>query len=187
MNSPVVEQVERADEIPVVFHVLIKMGVAERIDRFWPTHGNWKRLSYGQLAVLFITYMIHSLSHRQDGPRRDRRISAGGSVRASVREETEAGGGGGSGNHNGDNLLRTWHPTTRPETLDFSTEHGQWLGLKGVRAVAGRAEDEQGTVDCPEAADIGQRRCQRLSVLVIRRTVRHQQGRRNQHCGADQL
>ena len=46
-----------------------------------------------------------------------------------------------------DYLLRTWHPTTRPETLDFSTEHGHWLGLKVVRVVAGRAEDEQGTVE----------------------------------------
>jgi SEC-C motif-containing protein len=31
--------------------------------------------------------------------------------------------------------------------LDFSTDRGQWLGLKVVRAVAGRAEDEQGTVE----------------------------------------
>ena len=46
-----------------------------------------------------------------------------------------------------DYLLRTWHPATRPEGLDFSTESGQWLGLKVVRAVAGRAEDEQGTVE----------------------------------------
>jgi hypothetical protein len=31
MSSPVAEQSERVDEIPVVFHVVIKMGVAERI------------------------------------------------------------------------------------------------------------------------------------------------------------
>ena len=35
----------------------------------------------------------------------------------------------------------------RPEGLDFSTESGQWLGLKVVCAVAGQAEDEQGTVE----------------------------------------
>jgi SEC-C motif-containing protein len=46
-----------------------------------------------------------------------------------------------------DYLLRTWHSTTRPEGLDFSTESGQWLGLKVVRVTAGRAEDEQGTVE----------------------------------------
>jgi hypothetical protein len=30
--------------------------VAELIDRIWPAHGNWKGLSYGQLAVLFIRH-----------------------------------------------------------------------------------------------------------------------------------
>lgn len=67
MSELVAEQIERVDEIPVVFHILIKIGIAERIDRFWPAHGNWKGLSYGQLAVLFITYMIHSLNHRLSG------------------------------------------------------------------------------------------------------------------------
>jgi len=46
-----------------------------------------------------------------------------------------------------DYLLRTWHPTTRPETLDFSTDRSHWLGLQVVRVVAGRADDEQGTVE----------------------------------------
>ncbi len=46
-----------------------------------------------------------------------------------------------------DYLLRTWHPTTRPEALDFSSDRSQWLGLKVVRVVAGRAEDEHGTVE----------------------------------------
>jgi len=31
--------------------------------------------------------------------------------------------------------------------LDFSSTRSQWLGLKVVRVVAGRAEDEQGTVE----------------------------------------
>ena len=39
----------------------------ERIDRFWPTHGNWQGLSYGQLAVLFMIYVIHSMNHRLSG------------------------------------------------------------------------------------------------------------------------
>ena len=46
-----------------------------------------------------------------------------------------------------DYLLRTWHPTTRPETLDFSNDRSQWLGVKVVRVVAGRADDEHGTVE----------------------------------------
>lgn len=67
MSELVAEQLERVDEIPVVFQILVKMGIAERIDRFWPAHGNWKGLSYGQLAVLFVTYIIYSLNHRLSG------------------------------------------------------------------------------------------------------------------------
>ena len=46
-----------------------------------------------------------------------------------------------------DYLLRTWHSTTRPKALDFSTDNGHWLGLKVIRVVADRAEDERGTVE----------------------------------------
>jgi transposase len=60
-------KIERVDDIPLIFHWLMKMRVAELIDRIWPTHGNWKGLSYGQLAVLFITYVVHSLNHRLSG------------------------------------------------------------------------------------------------------------------------
>lgn len=64
MSNP---SIERIDEIPIIFHKLKEMGIMERIDQYWPVHGNWKGLSYGQLAVLFITYMIHSLNHRLSG------------------------------------------------------------------------------------------------------------------------
>jgi hypothetical protein len=64
MSTPTIE---RVDDIPIIFHCLIRMRVVERIDRFWPTHGNWNGLSYGRLAVLFITYLIHSLNHRLSG------------------------------------------------------------------------------------------------------------------------
>ena len=59
--------IERADEIPIIFHKLKEMGIQERIDRFWKLHGNWKGRSYGQLAGLFITYVIHSRNHRLSG------------------------------------------------------------------------------------------------------------------------
>lgn len=64
VNKPVIE---RVDEIPIIFHKVNQMGIAERIDRFWPTHGNWKGLSYGQLAVLFIVYVINLRTHRLSG------------------------------------------------------------------------------------------------------------------------
>ncbi len=46
-----------------------------------------------------------------------------------------------------DDLFCAWHSTTRHEGLDFSTDRGHGLGLKGVRAGAGRAEQEHGTVE----------------------------------------
>jgi transposase len=60
-------RIERVDEIPIIFHWLTQMRVAELIDQVWPAHGNWQGLSYGQLAVLFITYVVHSLNHRLSG------------------------------------------------------------------------------------------------------------------------
>jgi len=61
------QSIERIDEIPIIFHKVKEMGIQERIDRFWPTHGNWQGLSYGQLAVLFMMYVIHSMNHRLSG------------------------------------------------------------------------------------------------------------------------
>jgi len=60
-------KIEQIDDIPLIFHWLTQMRVAELIDQIWPSHGNWQGLSYGQLAVLFITYVIHSLNHRLSG------------------------------------------------------------------------------------------------------------------------
>lgn len=61
------QRVERVDEIPLILHWLKVMRIAEIIDTIWKPHGNWQGLSYGQLAVLFITYVIHCLSHRLSG------------------------------------------------------------------------------------------------------------------------
>jgi len=66
MSTPAAK-VERIDEIPLIFHGLVKMQVAERIDAIWQPHGNRGGLSYGQLAVLFIMYVIHTLNHRFSG------------------------------------------------------------------------------------------------------------------------
>ena len=46
-----------------------------------------------------------------------------------------------------DYLLQTWHPTTRPATLDLADEPGGWLGLKVVRIEAGGPEDTAGIVE----------------------------------------
>jgi hypothetical protein len=57
-------KIERVDEIPVLLHWLKQMRVEEIIDSIWKPHGNWKGLTYGQLAVLFVVYVVHGLNHR---------------------------------------------------------------------------------------------------------------------------
>ena len=61
------QRIERVDDIPLILHWLKKMWIAEYIDVIWTPHGNREGLSYGQLAVLFITYVVHSLNHRLSG------------------------------------------------------------------------------------------------------------------------
>ncbi len=61
------QKIERVDTIPLILAILKKMGVHEIIDSIFIPHGNWSGLSYGQLSVLFITYVLHSLTHRFSG------------------------------------------------------------------------------------------------------------------------
>ncbi|WP_168581204.1 YchJ family protein [Gephyromycinifex aptenodytis] len=42
-------------------------------------------------------------------------------------------------------LLRTWHPRTRPETVQFPA--GRWVGLSVLDTSGGGPSDEHGTVD----------------------------------------
>ncbi len=61
------QRIERVDSIPLIIHWLMQMKVHEIIDRIYAPHSNWQGLSYGQLALLFITYVLHSLTHRLSG------------------------------------------------------------------------------------------------------------------------
>ncbi|MFZ1202063.1 MAG: DUF4277 domain-containing protein [Desulfobacterales bacterium] len=60
-------KIQRIDTIPLIVAMLTKMNVAPVIDSAFTAHSNWCGLSYGQLAVLFITYVLHSLTHRFPG------------------------------------------------------------------------------------------------------------------------
>lgn len=64
------QQIERVDGIPLIVHWLLKMRVPELIDAIWQPHSHWQGLSYGQLAVIFLTFIIythtHKLSHVED-------------------------------------------------------------------------------------------------------------------------
>jgi len=62
-----ISKIERVDEIPLILHWLTTMRIAEIIDSVWHSHGNWQGLSYGQLAVLYLTYIINCLTHNLSG------------------------------------------------------------------------------------------------------------------------
>lgn len=57
-------QIERVDNLPIIITWLLNMQVHTIIDRLWSRHGNWQGLSYGQLALLFVAYVIHRRTHR---------------------------------------------------------------------------------------------------------------------------
>lgn len=58
-------EIQRVDSIPLIIHWLLKMHVAEIIDHVLPhPHPNRQGLSYGQLAVLFLTYVLYLHTHR---------------------------------------------------------------------------------------------------------------------------
>lgn len=57
-------EIERVDQLPVILHWLRQMRIAELIDRFWQPHGNWIGLTYGQLAVVFLAFVLYTRTHR---------------------------------------------------------------------------------------------------------------------------
>lgn len=56
--------IERVDNLPIIITWLLNMQVHIIIDALWSKHGNWQGLSYGQLSLLFIAYIIHRRTHR---------------------------------------------------------------------------------------------------------------------------
>lgn len=56
---------ERVDDLPVILHWLTEMRVAAILDQMLPpVHKNRVGLSYGQLAVLFLAYIVTQADHR---------------------------------------------------------------------------------------------------------------------------
>ena len=56
---------ERIDDIPIILEWLKKMEIAKWIDKsLAKPHGNHQGLSYGQLSVLLLTYIISQADHR---------------------------------------------------------------------------------------------------------------------------
>lgn len=56
---------ERVDDLPLIVYWLLQMQVDQIIDAVLPMpHGNRHGLSYGQLAVVFLTYILTQYDHR---------------------------------------------------------------------------------------------------------------------------
>jgi transposase len=63
MFSPTITS-ERIDDIPLLIHWLLKMHIDKIIDAvLGPPHGNRQGLSYGQLAVVFVAYILSVCNH----------------------------------------------------------------------------------------------------------------------------
>jgi transposase len=58
------QKIERVDGVPLIVHWLLKMRVPELIDAIWQPHSHWQGLSYGQLAVLLLTFIIYTHTHK---------------------------------------------------------------------------------------------------------------------------
>ncbi len=57
-------RIERVDDLPLILTLLLNMHVSVIIDGISYSHGRWQGLSYGQLALLFVAYIIQQRSHR---------------------------------------------------------------------------------------------------------------------------
>lgn len=66
MECPTVSTTsERVDDLPLILEWLSQMQVAQILDKgLGPVHGNRKGLSYGQLSVLFVAYIVSQSDHR---------------------------------------------------------------------------------------------------------------------------
>ena len=64
MNNPIALATERVDDIPLLLAQLERMEVIELLDRHFPTHGNWKGLSLGWCAVVWLSYILSQADHR---------------------------------------------------------------------------------------------------------------------------
>jgi hypothetical protein len=64
MSEHIIITHERTDDIPVLIAFLLKMRVAEVIDKHCPTNGHWPGLSLGQMLVVWLTFIISEGDHR---------------------------------------------------------------------------------------------------------------------------
>jgi transposase len=64
MNTKIKVIHEQVDDIPVLMAMLLKLRVAELIDKHFPTNGNRTGVSLGQMLVIWLTFILSQADHR---------------------------------------------------------------------------------------------------------------------------
>ena len=65
MEMPInITRTERVDDIPLLLAQMEKMNIAALLDKHFPMHGNWQGLSLGQIAVVWLAYILSEGDHR---------------------------------------------------------------------------------------------------------------------------
>ena len=59
-------QIERVDDIPLIYNSLQKMGVQAIVDSIIKPHGNWQGLTPGWVITIWLTHILVRHTHRMD-------------------------------------------------------------------------------------------------------------------------
>jgi len=55
---------ERVDDIPLLLTHMMKMGIPNLLDTYFPTHNNWDGLSLGWTTTIWLTHILSQADHR---------------------------------------------------------------------------------------------------------------------------
>ena len=66
MNEPLTILTERVDDIPLLLAQMQRMGIAELLDKHFPTYGNRTGLSLGVVTVIWLTHVLSQAAHRMN-------------------------------------------------------------------------------------------------------------------------
>lgn len=61
-NCPIIN--ERVDDLPLLLAQLQEMRVPALLNEAFPTHGNWRGLSLGQVVTVWLTFILSESNHR---------------------------------------------------------------------------------------------------------------------------
>jgi transposase len=64
MNEKPTIITERVDDIPLLLAQMDRMGLAEVLDAHFPTHGNWRGLSFGRVTTIWLSSILSRGDHR---------------------------------------------------------------------------------------------------------------------------